>query len=123
MGDTARANRMLASIKKFMADFGDTRTFRLITDDEDPLASSQTTEDVSVELVLFEFDIKYMPDSTVINGETMAVLDISSMTDAQKAKIDEGCKIVDGSEIYEVTKLKPVEFAGVIITYFLQLKD
>lgn len=127
MGDISIAQDLLDGVVDAMADLGATRTLRIITVDPiDPLdpgaAPVETVENVNVESLLFNFDKRYMPEANVTEGETMALLSVEPLTDAQVEAIVPGNFLVDGSKMYDIVKANPIEAAGVIVTVIVQLK-
>lgn len=129
MGDITIAQDILDGVADALGDLGDTRTFRIITTPDYNLNNpgetpTETDEDVSVEALLFGFNIEYMPEANIIEGELMSILSIKDFTDAQVASIKPGNRLLDSDDttIYEIVKANPIEVAGIVVTVIVQLK-
>lgn len=128
MGDVTIAQDLLEGVQDALADLGSTRVFRIITystpNPSSPgAAPSETLENVNVEAVLFDFDTKYMPGSTALEGKTLAILSIIDFTTAQLAALKPGNYLIDGTTKFSITKVREIEAAGILVTVILQLKD
>ena len=127
MGDVTIAQDLLDGVADALADLGDTRTFRIITagaiDPNDPGAEpSETTENVSVEAILFNFDERYMPGANVLEGGLLALLSIKDFTAAQVGALEPGNFLIDGTTVYTIVRDQPIEAAGIVVTAILQLR-
>ncbi len=128
MGDVTIAQDLLEGVEDAMADLGATRTFRIVTysapNPSDPgAAPTETPEDVTVEAILFDFDIKYMPKSSVEEGSTLALLSIIDFTDDQVNSLVPGNFLIDGTTTFTIAKARKIEAAGIQVTVILQLED
>jgi len=127
MGDLSIAQDLLEGVADALGDLGATRTLRLVSvpslDINNPGgARVETLDDEDLEALLFEYEDKYMPGSSVHDGNTLAILSIINLTDAQVALVQPGNQLLDGTRRYEITKTNPIEAAGVIVTIIIQLK-
>lgn len=128
MGDTSIAQDILDGVTDALADLGTTRTFRMVAygsvNPSSPgVAPTETTTDADVEAILFDFDIKWMPDSSVKKGKTLAMIDINGFTAAQLAGLKPGSFLVDGSTEHTIAKVRKIEVAGILVAVILQLED
>ena len=128
MGDLTIAQDLLGGVEAALAEVGATRVFKYVVYSAvNPLAPgaapTETPVNVNVETLLFDFDIKYMPDSSVEEGNTLALFSIIDFTAAQKAALIPGNFLVDGSVTYTISKVRKIEASGVLVTVILQLKD
>lgn len=126
MGDLAVANDLIAGVKDALAVVGDTATFRIenvgTIDPNDPGADPGTTpEDVSLEAFLFDFDNTYFPDANIEQGSTMAILDLSELTEPQIDEIKIGNKLTGIGVEYTITNTNKIQVAGKTVTFILQL--
>ena len=127
MGDLSIAQDLLDGVEDVMFEVGDTRTLRMLTDSvRDPLnpgaPPTRIATDFDLEAYIYDFDEQYFPGANSIDGDLLAIIDIMTLTEAQREAVDVGNQVVKGSTVYEVTARRRIEFAGVAVTYVLQLK-
>jgi hypothetical protein len=127
MGDVSIAADIIEGVADAMADVGSTRTLRLITygdvDPDDPTAPpTEVLDDNDLEALLFEYNEKYMPNTSIEEGETMCIVSIQDLTDDQVDEIIPGNYLIDGSTTYSISAVNPIEVAGITVTAILQLK-
>lgn len=127
MGDTSIAQDILEGVASALGDVGDTRTLRIVNydviDSNNPgAAPTVTNDDTPVEALLFDFDEKYMKGANIIEGDTMAIIDLSVLSEAQKEVLAPGTKFIDSNVNYDIVKLNPIEVAGIMCAVILQLK-
>jgi len=127
VGDINIAQDLLGGVMDALVDLGAKRTLKLISvpaiDTVNPGAErSETWDTEDLDALLFEYEDKYMPGSSVRNGSTLAILSIIELTDAQVSLIKPGSRLVDGQTEYEIIKTNPIEVAGIIVTIIVQLK-
>lgn len=127
MGDLTIAQDLIDGVQDVMSVVGDTRTLRMLVDSpRDPLnpgaAPTRTPTDFNLEAFLFDFDESYFQGANSVDGDMMAIIDINTLSGAERESVDVGNQIIDGSNTYEVTAVNKIEFAGVAVTYVLQLK-
>lgn len=127
MGNSDLTTDLIQGVADNMAEVGSTRILRLLTesaiDVNDPgAAPTITLEDIPIECFLFDFIQEYMPNASVINGGTMALLDMTGLTEAQYDQIEPGNEIVDGSKVYNIILTTKIEADGVPTMFIVQLK-
>lgn len=127
MGDTSIAQDILDGVADALGDAGDTRTLRIVNygsiDPNDPgAAPTVTNDDTPLAALLFDFDEKYMPGANIVDGDTMSIIDLSVLSEAQKTVLAPGTKLIDSNVNYDIIKINPIEFAGILCAVILQLK-
>lgn len=127
MGDVSIAQDLLDGVADALADVGDTRTMRIITEGSlnlsDPGAGKpRTPEDFLVEALLYDYEDDYIDGTTILAGDRQALLSVEPLTSGQISGIKQGAKLIDGSEIYSVISTNKIETAGIIVTIILQIR-
>jgi hypothetical protein len=127
MGDLSIAESLLDGVTDALGAVGSTRQVILITDglinDADPGAGpAQTTETISVEALLYDYEDRYVDGQAILANDRSAILSIQPLTDAQIALIKPGCQLVDGAKTYQVVNTQEIEAAGTIVTIILQIR-
>lgn len=127
MGDLSIAQDLLDGVVDALGDLGDTRTVRIVTegalDIGDPGAGRpKTNEDVPVEALLYDFEDEYIDGTTVLKGDRKAIISIEPLTVAQVAGIEQGAKLIDGSDIYTIEGTNEIEVAGTPVTIILHVR-
>ncbi len=127
MPDPSIAADLIDAVYDVLNDLGGVRTFRIVTrsaiDLNNPGAQpTLTNEDIITDAVIYNFDEKYMPKANVTKGDMMAIISIKGWTDLQKSKVEPGNFLVDGTKVYSIVLVNPIEAAGINVTYILQLK-
>lgn len=72
--------------------------------------------------LVFDFDEKYMPGSTVEEGDRMVLVSVDTLTTQEIAAVKPGNYIIDGSEIYSIIKTAPIKVAGATVVVIAQVK-
>jgi hypothetical protein len=129
MGDTSIAQDLIDGVVDALGDLGATRTVRIISegslDINDPGAGKpRTSEEFSVEALLYYQEEKYIENTVVFSGLRKAIISIEPLSVAQLAGIKQGAKfIVDGgSEIYTIDTVERIEVAGIVVTVIANLQ-
>lgn len=126
MGDLSIADDIIDGVKSALADVGETSVITIISDqvvdvDNPGATPDQTQTDIPLEAFLFEYDEHYMPGTSVEQGKTLCLLDLSTLTDEQIASISIGNYLSDGTTQYTINNTNPIVVAGKTVTTILQL--
>lgn len=127
MSDPTISADIVSGISDAMGDIGWMMKVRSIeygsVDLNNPGAStSEVVVDTDFSGLLFDFDEKYMPGSTVLEGDKMALISVENMTVDKIDGIKAGNYIIDGSEIYSIIKTAPIRVAGSTVVVIAQIK-
>jgi hypothetical protein len=127
MGDISIANDLLSGVTDALADLGSTRTVRITTFGALTLGApgaggTPTDEDISVEALLYDFEDKYINNTSILKGDRKAILSIEPLSVAQVNAIKQGVKLIDGTDVYTVVKASPIEVAGTSVTIILHIR-
>ena len=127
MGTDISASDFLNAINDLLLVAGALKIVRVITrttiDPNNPgLAPVETPQDISIPVTFTEFNEAYIPGANTLEGTSMAILSVKSLTDIQKASIVSGSYLIDGSKLYTIVNTNPTFFNGTIITIFIQLR-
>lgn len=127
MGDASISADIITGIGDAMADIGWALKVRSIeyppVDPDHPGATPiETLVDTDFEGLIFDFDEKYMPGTTVIEGDMIVLVSVEGMTVDKIASIKAGNYIIDGSEIYSIIKTAPIRVAGATVVVIAQVK-
>lgn len=127
MSDLTISADIISGIKDAMNDLGSTLKLRVMTyetmDVNNPGADlSQSYTDTDFEGLVFDFDEKYMPGSTVLDGDKMVLVSVDGMSVDTIKSIQPGNYIIDDSENYSIIKTAPIRVAGVTVVVIAQVK-
>jgi hypothetical protein len=127
MGDISIAQDLLSGVTDALADVGATRTVRIttfgaLTPGDPGAGGTPTDEDVSVEALLYDYEDKYINNTSILKGDRKAILSIEPLSGAQIAAIKQGVKVIDGTDIYTVVTASPIEVAGTLVTIILHIR-
>jgi hypothetical protein len=127
MGDISIANDLLSGVTDALADLGSTRTVRIttfgaLTPGAPGAGGTPTDEDISVEALLYDFEDKYINNTSILKGDRKAILSIEPLSVAQVNAIKQGVKLIDGTDVYTVVKASPIEVAGTSVTIILHIR-
>ena len=127
MSEAVTAQDFLDAITDVLADLGTTRTVRITTrgalNPSNPGAGpSLSTDDYSVEAILYDYMDSQIDGSTIQTGDRVAVLSIDPLTSGVIDTILPNAKLIDGSTVYTIVRTSPVEVAGEKVTVFLQIR-
>lgn len=127
MSDNTLATDIILGIEEAMRDAGWGLVLRSVeyaqVDPDNPgAATSETTVDTDFDGLVFDFDEKYLPGTTVVEGDKMVLVSVEGMTVDKIASIKAGNYIIDGSEIYSIIKTAPIRVAVATVVVIAQVK-
>lgn len=127
MSDATLASDIILGIEEAMKDAGWLMKLRSVEyaaiDPNNPGASAtETTVDTDFNGLVFDFDEKYLPGTTVLEGDKMVLVSVEGMAVDKIAGIKSGNYIIDGSEIYSIIKTAPIRVAGSTVVVIAQVK-
>lgn len=128
MSDITLANDIILGIGEALGDAGWLLKLRSIeygqVDINNPGAgAAEIVSDVDFDGLVFDYDEKYMPGTTVIDGDKMVLGSVEKMTQEQVSNIKPGNYIIDGSETYSIIKASPIKVAGLPVVVIAQVKS
>lgn len=126
MSDPTISEDIISGITDAMADLGATLICRAIAysdiDINNPgKAPVEVVTDKSFEGLIFDFNDKYMPGTTVIEGDRMVLISMETFTKQQIANVIPGNYIVDDIDIYNIIKVAPIKVAGSVVVIIAQI--
>lgn len=127
MSDVTLATDIILGIEEAMRDAGWLLKLRSIeygqVDPNNPGApTSETTVDTDFNGLVFDFDEKYLPGTTVVEGDKMVLVSVEGMAVDKVKSVKAGNYIIDGSEIYSIIKTAPIRVAGSTVVVIAQVK-
>jgi len=128
MGDATIAQDLLDGVADALDDLGDTRTVRVtsfgaLVPGAPGDGGTPTDADFSAEVVIVDYDEKYVDGTVIRAGDRQAIVSIGPLSAAQVAALSvAGAKIVDGSAVYSVVSANVPEVAGVPVVAILHVR-
>lgn len=128
MADSTIPLDIISGIKDGMEDLGWGLKLKIITrggiDPSNPGAGPTETIDlVDFDGLVFDFDEKWMPGSTIEEGDQMVLITVDKLTEDNLKGIKPGNYIIDGTQIYSIIKSKPIKVAGKVVVAIAQVKS
>lgn len=127
MSDLTLASDIIMGIEEAMRDAGWVMQIRSTQygsiDPAHPGAAvTETVIDTNFDGLVFDFDEKYLPGSTIEDGDKMVLVSVDGMIDSIIQSIAPGNYIIDESEIYSIIKTAPIKVAGSTVVVLAQVK-
>lgn len=127
MSDATLASDIILGIEEAMKDAGWLLTLRSIdygqVDPNNPgAAPTEVSADTDFDGLVFDFDEKYLPGTTVLEGDKMVLVSVEGMAIDKIKAIKAGNYIIDGSEIYSIIRTAPIRVAGSTVVVIAQVK-
>lgn len=128
MSDPTISADIISGIADAMGDIGwDTLKIHSVShssiDINNPGAdSSQIIHESTFSGLVFDYDEKYMPGTTVLEGDQMVLISVDGMTEETIQQFKPGNSIIDGLKNYSIIKSAPIKVAGSVVVIIVQVK-